>query len=181
MPITADFSGKQHPAGFTLIELIAVIAVIIVLAVVSFVAYQKLIVRADAVQCMANMKSLHSSLASYVQSKQQWPQPPQELNEPGMEDPLEDWWIETLLPYGATVATWQCPTVGRTLNRSDKVERPRIHYAPTPFDAGELTPYRWSNQPWLVELGNIHGNGAYILFPDGSIRVMNDIVPPQHR
>ena len=161
-----------------MIEMVAVAAILGILVVVGVAAYNKLILQADATQCMANMRSLHSSIAAYVENKRQWPQPPDPLSEPGNEDALEDWWIETLIPYDATEKTWQCPSLGRILQRSKETQRPRTHYAPTPFDGNELTPYRWGTQPWLVEIGNIHGRGAHILFPDGSVRVMNDIVPP---
>ena len=33
-----------------------------------------------------------------------------------------------------------------------------------------------STQPWLIEIGNMHGRGAQACFPDGSIRSMDQLV-----
>jgi len=176
MPYQMD-SRPFSRTGFTLIELLVVVAILGVLTLVGYIAYSKLITQADAAQCMANMRSLHTALSAYVQNQRHWPQPPEELLEAENDDAWEDWWVDTLTPYGVTEATWQCPTLRRILVRSEEIQRPRIHYAPTPFDSAEMTPYRWSTQPWLVEMGNIHTRGAHILFPDGSIRVMNDLLP----
>ena len=54
--------------------------------------------------------------------------------------------------------------------------RPLLHYTPAMFDESPYTPYRWPNQPWLSEIGNMHGRGALMCFPDGSIRAMDDVV-----
>lgn len=126
---------------------------------------------------MSNMRSLHVSLSAYIQDHAQWPQEPEELWESPNEDASEDWWIETLTPYGGDESVWQCPTIARQIRAQSEDGRPRAHYAPTSFDEGTLTPYRWSTQPWLVEIGNIHGRGAHLLFPDGSIRVMSEFTP----
>jgi prepilin-type processing-associated H-X9-DG protein len=40
-----------------------------------------------------------------------------------------------------------------------------------------MAPYKYP-QPWLIEIGNMHGHGANICFPDGSIRTMNDVIGP---
>lgn len=60
-----------------------------------------------------------------------------------------------------------------------KDRRPRIHYTPTMFDDKQGTPYKWPKQPWLIEIGDMHGNGALAGFPDGSTRAINDILPPK--
>ena len=127
--------------------------------------------KAEGVRCMEHMRSLHTSLAGYIQDKGQWPQEPEGLwDAAGNNDAFEDWWINELLPYGATEKSWQCPTIMRRVVNKTENKRPRIHYTPTMFDDKALTPYKWSTQPWLIEIGNMHGRGAQACFPDGSIR-----------
>jgi len=123
------------------------------------------------------MRSLHTSLAVYIQDRGHWPQEPEGLwDASGNNDAFEDWWVNELLPYGATEANWQCKTIMRTVVNKTKNKRPRIHYTPTMFDEKPFTPYRWSTQPWLIEIGNMHGRGAQACFPDGSIRGMDQLI-----
>ncbi len=82
-------------------------------------------------------------------------------------------------PYVDTEKAWKCPSVERLISKRRPDGRPKMHYTPSMFDPAPNAPYRWSTQPWLVEIGNMHGRGANILFPDGSIRPMDDVVPPQ--
>ena len=44
-------------------------------------------------------------------------------------------------------------------------------YGPTLFDAGKSTPWKFGNQPWLIETGSHHreNGGPHMLMPDGSI------------
>lgn len=136
----------------------------------------------EAARCMQNMRSLHTSLNSYVQQVGHWPQIPEEVDpmDSGEDKAYEDWWIRELESFGVTPPVWQCPTIRRLVSRKDEDGRPRMHYSPTMFDEHPLTPYRWATQPWLIEIGNMHGHGAYLIFPDGSIRTMYDIIPPAH-
>ncbi len=169
----------KHPArnAFTLVELLAAIAVIAVLVGLSIMAYQGFIARADAVTCGNNMHQLHTALSSYLQDNDHiWPQEPAGLQNSSDDDAYEDWWIATLMPYGATEKVWRCPTIYRTVTAKSKSKRPKIHYTPTMFDARPNTAFRWETQPWLIEIGNMHGAGALICFPDGSIKTMNDVM-----
>ena len=93
-------------------------------------------------------------------------------------DTYEDWWIKELKPFNAPETVWQCPTIMRKIVNKKKDRRPLVHYTPTMFDAKPFTPYKWSTQPWLIEIGNMHGAGALICFPDGSIKTMNEVVKP---
>ncbi|MEX1117705.1 MAG: type II secretion system protein [Terrimicrobiaceae bacterium] len=169
---------RSHSSSraFTLLELLISIAILGILVTVGILSYGPLIGRAQAYRCMGNMKSLHVSFAAYVKDNAQWPQAPEDLYEAQDDGPLEDWWIEALTPYGGEPRVWECPTIKRIVDQTSKNGRPKMHYQPTPFDAKPFTPFRWANQPWLVEIGNMHGRGAHIIFPDGSIRVMDDIV-----
>lgn len=168
------FTG-QSVAGFTVIEIFAVIAIMGILAALFFAASDRLPMRAEATKCMANLRSLQVSLSAYVQDKGHWPQEP--IAQTGnSENAYEDWWIAELKPYGASESTWMCPTIKRLVTNKSKDGRPKVHYTPTMFDKNPATPYRWSTQPWLIEIGNMHGQGALICYPDGSIKAMDEVV-----
>ncbi len=162
-------------AAFTILEIFAVIVIIFILAALVFTVYNRLPMRAEMPKCMANMRALQVSLAAYVQDNGHWPQEP--VDQIGNnEEAYEDWWIATLKPYGAEEATWMCPTIKRLVTNKSKNGRPKVHYTPTMFDKNPATPYRWSTQPWLIEIGNMHGQGALICYPDGSIKPMDEVV-----
>lgn len=135
--------------------------------------------RAEAVKCANNLKSLHVSLAGYLQDVGHWPQEPNDVWASNDNDAYEDWWIATLKPFGATEKVWQCPTIYRKVTSHSSKGRPKVHYTPTMFDDKPYTPYKWSTQPWLVEIGNMHGQGALIGFPDGSVKPMDDVMKGQ--
>ena len=160
----------------TLVEILTVVAIIGVLATLVISASNLLPQRAEGARCMANMRSLQVCLASYIQDVGHWPQEPQAIADD--QNATEDWWLNVLAPYGATPDTWMCPTIKRLISNKSKDGRPKVHYTPTMFDDNPLTPYKWSTQPWLIEIGNMHGSGGLICFPDGSIRPMNDVVGP---
>jgi len=173
-PHDDDASGKIIRA-FTLLELLVSVAILGILITGSFIAYGPLLNKADSYRCIGNLRSLHVTFSSYIKDNAQWPQAPEALWEAENDDALEDWWIETMTPYGGEERVWQCPTIARQIRKVSDEGRPKVHYDPTPFDEKPFTPYRW-NQPWLTETGNMHGRGAQMIFPDGSIRVMDDIV-----
>ncbi|MDX2080331.1 MAG: type II secretion system protein [Terrimicrobiaceae bacterium] len=166
--------GVRLRSGFTLVELIAVIGIIAVLVAMFFVVNRSLPARAEGPQCMANMRGIHTALAAYIQDRGQWPQEPENIED--NQHAMEDWWLAEMKPYGIGLESWQCPSVKRLVTSKRKDGRPKLHYTPSMFDAHPSTPYRWSTQPWLIEIGNMHGQGAFICFPDGSIRPMDEIV-----
>jgi hypothetical protein len=161
--------------GFTILEIAAVVAILGILAALFFAVSDRLPMRAEAPKCMANMRSIQVGLAAYLQDKGHWPQEP--VDQLGNnEDAYEDWWIDELKPYGVAEATWMCPTIKRLVTNKSAQGRPKVHYTPTMFDKHPSTPYRWSTQPWLIEIGNMHGQGALICYPDGSIKPMDEVV-----
>ena len=164
---------RDQPA-FTLLEAVVCVAIIATLAAIIIPVGQGMMKRAESVTCMNNMRNLIPILNSYVQDKGQWPQEPAWIFDSSDEAAHEDFWIDELLPYGATKKSWQCPTIQRLVSSKDKDGRPRLHYTPTLFDSNSLTPYKWTTQPWFVEIGDVHGRGAYICFPDGSVKTMDD-------
>jgi len=169
--------SPRSKAAFTFVEILAVIVILGVLASLVFLAFDRLPMRAEMPACMANMRSLQVSLAAYTADKGHWPQEP--VDQLGNnEDAYEDWWIAELKPYGAEESTWMCPTIKRLVTNKSKNGRPKVHYTPTMFDKNPGTPYRWTTQPWLIEIGNMHGQGALICYPDGSIKPMDEVVGP---
>jgi prepilin-type N-terminal cleavage/methylation domain-containing protein len=177
VPTTHGRSRLEEKRAFTILEILAVVLVLAILAALFFAVSDRLPMRAEAAKCMANMRSLQVSLASYTQDKGHWPQEPADQLG-NNEDAYEDWWIAELKPYGATEATWMCPTIKRLVTNKSEKGRPKVHYTPTMFDKNPATPYRWSTQPWLIEIGNMHGQGALICYPDGSIKPMDEVVGP---
>jgi len=165
----------QTKEGFTFLEILASVCIIGVLSASIFYSLGRLPMQAEAPRCMANMRSLQVSLAAYLQDKGHWPQEP--VDQLGNnENAYEDWWIAELKPYGAEEATWMCPTIKRLVTNKSKDGRPKVHYTPTMFDKHPATPYRWSTQPWIIEIGNMHGQGALSCYPDGSIKSMDEVV-----
>ncbi len=158
--------------AFTLIEVLAVVAVVAVLAALGISAWQPLIARAEGASCLAHMRSLHASLATYVQDVGHWPQEP----ESDSADIDADWWIAQLKPYGATEEIWQCSTIKRAQLSIPEKDRWKIHYSPGMFGPLPSDPFKFAKQPWLVEIVGLHGHGPNVCFPDGSIRPLDDLL-----
>jgi len=130
--------------------------------------------RAEGAICMGHMRSLHVSLASYIQDKGEWPQEP---DDPGAEGAInEGWWLNELAPYGADPGVWLCPTIKRMAAPNKDDASPKIHYLPGAFDSKPTSPFKYAMQPWLIEIAGVHGRGPNVCFPDASIRPMDDII-----
>jgi len=169
MPSSGSRSGS---GGFTLIEILAAISIVAVLVALGIAAWQPLIARAESASCLSRMRSLHTSLAAYVQDVGHWPQEP----ETDSADIDADWWINEMKPYGATEEVWLCPTIKRAQLAIPEKNRWKIHYTPAMFGPLPSDPYKFSMQPWLVEIAGLHGHGQNVCFPDGSIRPLDDLM-----
>ena len=84
---------------------------------------------------------------------------------------------------GVAEKQWKCPSLVRLqgspdpgLGEQSKKTKPKkqIHYLPTQFDSHPITPRRWPTQPWLMEIGNLHGQGPLMVFPDGAVISLNE-------
>ncbi len=180
--IDRQFQQHRKPAGgifgFTLVELLASMAILSILVTLTITGWPRILALAAGAKCVGNMRSLHVSLDSYISDVGHWPQVPEAIDIASSDDDsaYEDWWLNELKNYGGTQDVWQCPVIRSQISSKNPNGRPKIHYTPTSFDEKPSTPYKWSTQPWLVEIGNIHGRGAHICFTDGSIRSMDDVV-----
>ena len=163
-----------HSQAVTLVEISVCLAIIGILVVVLVPVGRGYLEKSESVVCMNNMRNLLPAFNAYIQDNGHWPQEPVAIWNSNDDVAHEDWWIAQMKPYGLDEKNWQCPTIRRTISSKDPNGRPRLHYSPTMFDANALTPYKWATQPWFVEIGNMHGRGAHICFPDGSIKTIND-------
>jgi hypothetical protein len=127
-----------------------------------------MIKRAKKARCMSNMRNLHSSLSAYLVDVGHWPQMEEDRFD-FTEEEFFRFWVEATAPYGMSQESWLCP-MDRDLavRLGDMKLNYYGSYNVTRFDKNPATPYRW-NQPWAMERGNLHGKGAHILMPDGSI------------
>jgi len=168
------FPKQERHCGVTLVELLVVLGILTILGFIAVPVSQKAISRAEAARCSQNLRNIHVALSLYLKEEGHWPQvPPELVAQPKV---YGEAWMEKLEPYGATMDVWICPTIKKDLKEQDfkdPEDRPSIHYTPTPFDTKPLSPYRWSTQPWALEIGDAHGSGALVLFPDGSIEPLN--------
>ena len=156
-----------------------VAAIIIVLSSVLFAVTGSLRRKAEKAACVANMKSIFAALATYTTDNGRWPQVPESVLVD--EEKLSEWWIAVLDEYDISEKTWMCPTYKRLSSAKAESGKAKICYIPTQFDAASpMTPYKWANQPWLMEIGDHHGKGALILRPDGSVTPFS-LAPPDQR
>lgn len=155
--------------AFSLLELLVAVA-LGVLLVTSVVAISDIFRKqAKKARCISNLRTLHLSLSAYQSEQGHWPQMDDEDFE-ATEKEFFRFWVTATEPYGANQETWICPS-DRSLLERKKLGEPDDYYGsyvPTRFDSRPSTPLRW-NQPWVMERGNLHGKGAHILMPDGSV------------
>lgn len=155
--------------GYTLVELLVTILVVLLLASIGAISYEKFQQRARKVQCISQMRSLHSSFTAYWSDHGHWPQLEEDEFE-FTEAEFFDFWVSATEPYGAGFDTWICPEDRRLERKIAGDELGTIgSYVVTRFDEKSQSPFRW-NQPWIMERGSFHGGGAHILMPDGSVQ-----------
>jgi len=166
---------REGTAGISLLEIVFVVAILSILAAMAIPEYPKWLAKAAQAKCMANMRSLHVGLSTYLNDHGNiWPQGPSP--EAGAE--WAKFWIKTLESVDVPARTWECPAIGRMLGNPPRepITDNSLHYSPTMFDNQPGTALRWPTQPWLVERADAHGNGALICFTDGSIKPFNKVL-----
>ena len=171
----ARSARARQASAFTLVETLIVVAILCILAALAIGNYDRIVASAQQAVCASHMRSIHTALNLYLQdNKNVWPQAP----EITQERAWEDFWIDTLRPFGIGEKTWQCPTINAILRAAGR-EATKVHYAPTRFDTTPGIAYRWPTQPWLIERANAHGQGAIICFPDGSLQPLRKFLASQ--
>ncbi len=162
-------------AAVTLTELLAGILIVGILASLIIPSFDGFRSRSEAARCVQNLRSFHVSVSGYMNDKETWPQVPKEILKKNVE--FGKWWIKELAPYGFRREMWICPTAARSF-LADGVDEDfmSIHYTPTPFDNIRFTPFRWSNMPWAVEVGDYHGKGNLTLMQDGTVLNARDLI-----
>ena len=155
-------------------ELLAVLGIMIIIATLLIGVASRMHGIGDRARCTANLRTIYFGLDNYMKEVGNWPQQPDFPR--GKEKEYGDWWVRTLEPYGVTPSAWKCPGVTRLGSITAAGESPKVHYSPTMFDQAPTTPHKWSNMPWVIEIGNIHGHGALMIFPDGSVRDFDDVM-----
>jgi prepilin-type N-terminal cleavage/methylation domain-containing protein len=153
--------------AFTLIELMISITIVAILVGIVFYGSGEWIKRARAAKCTANLKSLHLGFDLYTREHNNvWPQ--LDLN----SSQHNKFWFNTLEPYQVTKETWLCPVHAAELKMLPKEEQEEYpsSYSPTAFDDTPNVPYHWL-QPWVIESGDFHGQGALMIMPDGSVQL----------
>jgi hypothetical protein len=71
--------------------------------------------RAQRLQCMGNLRSLHVAAEQYVQDNNQWPQIKGNPTSPAFAQK----WIAALSLYKIRPKTWICPTIENALGNPD--------------------------------------------------------------
>lgn len=165
---------QSPPSGFTVLEIIAVICIILILAAFVIPNYDKFIARAQEAVCTANMRAIHGGIGRYLEDNRLvWPQGPLPH-----QQGWANFWVTTLAPYGIKKDTWECPTI-QTMRRQMGETNFTLSYYPATFDTRPNIAYRWTGQPWLMEIADAHGKGPLICFPDGSIKPFLKVLAEQ--
>jgi len=174
-PVKLRRGGGFFIAGFTVLEILVSVAILAILVTLAAISYEPLIARAHGARCLANMRTVHVGLANYLHDNARWPQQPETAGDEAVDD---EWWIKELQPVGVAPRSWLCPAISRMGQKESwGNDGPKIHYMPSDFDSHMFSPYRYANQPWLIEIASVHSDGPNVAFPDGSIRGVYDIAP----
>jgi len=178
--------NESRHAGFTLLEIIATMVVLSILVTLCIPMVKGFRSRAEGLKCAAHLKGLGLGVQAYITDYRRWPQIPPEkkggnLQSSALSDSgqaFAEKWIAVLAPYGVDEGTWRCPTVEnqmRLQGKKEALEKKRIDYVPTTFDANPDSPTKWPRHPWFVERGSLHGTGPNILFGDGTVSNVTEL------
>ena len=166
---------RRFQGGFTLMELATVILIISILLVMLLPGFGYMKARADRTKCSQNLRNIYVSMSAYIQDHNGWPQiDPTTLNTPAYPAA----WIKALEPYHLGFQNWVCPSVQREMHDPDLTRQRnlRIDYLGTPFGPERHLPFKFPRQPWFIERGDMHGDGQLILFPDGKVQSLREVL-----
>jgi prepilin-type N-terminal cleavage/methylation domain-containing protein len=171
-------NGERALLGFTLLEIMTVVVIIAIIAVLLMPLVGSMRDRAQRTACASNLRSLHQAASGYIRDNGNWPQISPVLI---MRDhpSYAQQWQDALNRYGGDVKIWICPAIQGKLGNPDYVNIPqnrRVDYIACPFDDKPGTPFLWPKQPWFLEKADIHGSGNLIVFPDGSVKDMEQVL-----
>jgi prepilin-type N-terminal cleavage/methylation domain-containing protein len=179
-------SRAAERSGFTLLEILCAVVVVAILATLVAPMAGNYRARAQGLQCVNNLKGLGAASLAYMNDHEnRWPQVAlassgeQDSTAVQREDENAVRWIETLAAYGVGEKTWRCPTIEGRIQangKADAVERKRIDYVPTRFDAEPGSAIQWPNHPWFIERTPSHGLGPKLLLADGRVVGMEDLL-----
>ena len=148
------------------------VTLVAVLVSLAFWGYEPVKEKAFSVICISKIKSIHSGLTASLSDNGIWPQAPNLAPEA-----LDEWWINTLKPYGVTQKTWICPTMKQLASANgDTTSALKSSYVIARFDDKPNSAYKYQTQPWLIEKADFHRNGPNVCFPDGSVQSLESIL-----
>ena len=161
-------------AAFTLLELLAVITIVVVMASIAWIGAKGARKQAERIACGENLKSLYIALQAYTINVGHWPQVTPEKDEKAF---WKTWRAKLDKPeYNLPDKVWLCPSHLRSTG--DELA-PYSSYLPNNFDrTSPNVPHKWANMPWLIEIGDNHGNGPLAIYPDGSIDTTINLESP---
>jgi hypothetical protein len=161
-------SSRSRIHALTILELLVTLGVVIVLFGLAAPISDSFRRASKKAKCLSHMRTIHAGFVAHIEDKGRWPQMEEEKFD-FSDDEFFGFWIKSLEPYGVAPEAWICPSDRNVALLDDETARESYgSYVPTRFDASPATPFRW-NQPWLMERGDLHGKGAHIVMPDGSI------------
>src|SRR3954447_26694228 len=108
-------------------ELVTVIVVILILGVILLPVLSMMRSRAERVQCMSNLRTLHAATEMFIQQNGSWPQI--RITEDDSEATEQEYarnWITALTPFGVGAKSWICPTVQKLLHAPDYTQPQNI-------------------------------------------------------
>lgn len=167
-PSLRGLCRRHSLGGYTLLELLVSVGLILVLLALAVPISDSFRRAAKKARCLSHMRTIHAGFAAHLEDKGRWPQmEAEEFN--FSDDEFFGFWIRSLEPYGVAPEAWICPSDRNpALEEKEAAAEAYGSYVPTRFDDSLATPFRW-NQPWLMERGDLHGKGAHVVMPDGSI------------
>lgn len=167
--------GVAASAAYTLLEVMTVAVIVVILIVLAAPVAQSVQARLERTRCAKNLQNLHVAANLYLQEHQTWPQ----IDPSRAPETVAGDWIEALQPYGITLQGWICPTVQKLLRSPDLTlpENRRTDYSGFPFSPEPQRPFQYATEPWFFEKNDVHGRGQLLIFRDGHIQTLSELVP----